>query len=330
MPTQPAVLSVVVVAVSGPQSVQRTFAHLRRQTVRDQLEVVFVAPDEATMHETVAGVNDFAALRVIGVGPISARGAAAAAGVRASTAPLVGLLEDHSFPEPGWAAALIRAHEHSCVGAGPAVTNANPESGASYANFLLAYGAFGVRAPEGDRDLLPWHNSVYKREALAPFDVELGALLDWEGALQDALRARGGALRFAPQAVTAHANVSRWIAMLQLGYYRGRVLGVRLGTMRGWAPARRWLHAAAFPLFPIMQWRHLRNARQESPPQSRPRMRDVFATIGALGAMAVGEAMGLITGTGNALVKLEHFELRRSRFVTPRDRREVLGMTDAV
>lgn len=317
-------MSVVVVAASGPRSVQRTFAHLRQQTARAQLEILFVAPDAASMRELIDGVDDFAAIRAISVGAISARGAAAAAGIRASTAPLVGLLEDHSFPEPEWAASLIRAHTNECVAVGPAVTNANPRTGASCANFLLAYGAFDARSPEGSRDLLPWHNSVYKRAALEPFGAELDTLLDWEGTLQEALRARGGVLWFAPQALTAHTNVSGWLSMLRLGFHRGRVFGVRHSTTRSWGAGRRWLQAAAFPLFPIMQWRHLRQVRPEALENTRFRLRDILATMSALGAMAVGEAVGLVSGTGDALVQLEHFELRRSQFVTSRDRHDVL------
>ena len=64
----------------------------------------------------------------------------------------------------------------------------------SWVNFILAYGQFAGPVLAGERDLLPWHNSVYKREAIAPFSDRLGALLGWEGALQDALRARGHTL----------------------------------------------------------------------------------------------------------------------------------------
>jgi hypothetical protein len=311
----------VLVAASGAKSIERTMEHLRRQTARREMEVIVVAPSAATEIQAL-GDGHFAALRVAIAGPITKRGEAAALGMLSATAPLVGLIEDHSFPEPQWAEALIRAHEGSWTGVGPAVTNGNPTSVMSWVNFILAYGHFAGPVLAGERDLLPWHNSVYKREALAPFSDRLGALLGWEGALQEALRTRGHTLYLEPAARTHHMNVSRFASTIGLNLQRGRILGARRAVREGWGRPRRLLQASAFPLFPLLQLRHLwpTLGRVGMPPAMRPRV--VLALLMALAAMAVGEAIGLAAGIDDAIDKMEDFELHRLRHVSRRERIE--------
>ena len=174
-------LSIVLVAGTGASGVARTLRHLRAQTARHRLEVLIVAESSAGFDLAALDESEFAACRIVEVGPIAERGAAAASGVLAATSPIVGLIEDHSFPDPEWAEALLRAHAGKWAGVGPAVCNANPESVGSWVNYILSYGGFAPPVAAGERDLLPWHNSAYKRDALAPYEDRLGTLLEWEG-----------------------------------------------------------------------------------------------------------------------------------------------------
>ena len=313
-------LSVVLVAGSGPAGIARTMRHLSAQTARRRMEVLIVAESSAGFDLTALGGGEFAACRIVEMGPITERGAAAAIGMRAATSPVVGLIEDHSFPAPEWAEALLRAHAGSWTGVGPAVDNANPESAASWVNFILAYAGFAPPVEAGERDLLPWHNSAYKREALAPFGDRLGALLEWEGALQSELRARGHTLYLEPAARTAHANVSRMWSTVGLNVQRGRALGALRAERERWPAWRRALQAAAFPLFPVLQLRHLLPLmRRLSVPSSlRPR---VYLGLGlTLGVLAVSEAWGLLAGVGDAIWRMEDYELHRGRHLSARER----------
>ena len=74
---------------------------------------------------------------------------------------MVVLSEDHSFPEAGWAEALIEAHRGPWSVVGPVVRNANPDSLISWADFLLGYGTWLDPAPGGEISQLPGHNSSY-------------------------------------------------------------------------------------------------------------------------------------------------------------------------
>jgi hypothetical protein len=306
-------LSVVIVAVRGTASIERTMSHLRAQTARRVLEVIVVATSIDAVDPAALGAGEFAAFRVIAVGPITERGAAAAAGMLAATSPVVGLIEDHSFPEPGWDAAIISAHAAGWTGVCPAVDNAYPRSAMSWVNFILGYGIFAGTPRAGERDILPWHNSAYKRGALDPFADRLGTLLEWEGSLQDELRAGGHRLYLEPAARTHHVNVSRLSSTLRLALHRGRLLGAQRVKHEGWRMGRRLLQAAAFPLFPLMQIRYLSDTMQAIAIPRALAMRVRVALWATLCVMAPAEAWGLVVGAGDAIAHLEDFELHRAR-----------------
>jgi hypothetical protein len=60
--------------------------------------------------------------------------------VRAASAPIVVFCEDHAFPDPTWAEALIVAHRRPYAAVGPVVRNANPSTVISGADCLIGYG----------------------------------------------------------------------------------------------------------------------------------------------------------------------------------------------
>src|SRR5262249_35044767 len=91
-----------------------------------------------------------------------------AAGVRRASAPIVALAENHSFPEPGWAAALIQAHRAapSRAAVGPELGNANPERAVSWAYLFSYFGRWAEPAAAGIVEVLPGHNPSNKRDIL--------------------------------------------------------------------------------------------------------------------------------------------------------------------
>ena len=319
-------LSVVLVAGTGPSGIARTMQHLRAQTARQRMEVLIVAESSAGFDLAALGGGEFAACRIVEVGPITERGAAAASGMLAASTPIVGLIEDHSYPEPEWAAALLRAHAGSWAGVGPAVCNANPTSVGSWVNYILSYGGFAPPQAAGERDLLPWHNSAYKRDVLAPLADRLGPLLEWEGALQAELRSRGHTLYLEPAARTHHSNVSAAWSTVGLNTQRGRILGAQRAQRERWPAWRRIVQAAAFPLFPLLQLRHVLPQMQRVPVPEAMRTRVTLGVVATLGVLAAGEAWGLVAGEGDAVARMEDYELYRARHLSRRDREASLAL----
>jgi hypothetical protein len=197
-------MSVVLVTPDGYESIRTTMKHLRAQTVRDRLEIVIVAPSADTLHLHSAEIKEFLQFRVVEVNEVRSIAEGNAAGVRQASAPVVALAEDHSYPDPGWAAALIEAHRHAWAAVGPAVRNANPKSVTSWADFLIAYGPWSEPAAAGEVEHLPGHNSIYKRAILLDYGPGLEAMLEAESILHWDLRARGYRLYLEPKAKVAH------------------------------------------------------------------------------------------------------------------------------
>jgi hypothetical protein len=90
--------------------IRKTIAKLCRQTARQQLELIIVTTPDKTAQIDRAALNSLGWWRVVTVPSMPTLYVGWAAGVRHATAPVVVICEDHCFPEPGWAQALIEAH----------------------------------------------------------------------------------------------------------------------------------------------------------------------------------------------------------------------------
>ena len=314
-------LSVVLVAPSGMTSIGRTMSALRAQTIAERIELLLVTPTAGEIDRDALGAASFGSLQTVEVGPILKRGEAAAAGIGAASCPVVALIEDHSFPEPEWAAALLGAHAGPWVAVGPAVENANPGSAVSRVVFWLSYIALSGPQPAGPRNVLAWHNTSYKRDVLEGYGERLGELLEWEGNLQADLRSRGQELYLEPAARTHHVNVSRPASALPLHFTRGRIFGGTRAEREHWPTWRRGVYALAAPLFPIMQWRGVAPELRRAGVPLRDVVMHAPILVALLTTMAAGEAVGYLTGVGDAVDRLESYELERARHLRRRDRR---------
>ncbi len=316
-------LSVVLVAGSGWPGITRTLEHLCAQTVREHLEVVVVGTTEVA-ERMRAFDHPFLAFRLVAMAHVTQRGEAAAAGVESAVAPLVGLIEDHSFPAPTWAEGLIAAHDGPWRGVGPCVGNANPATATSWVNFLLSYGAMSPLSAPGPRALIPWHNSTYKRGALEPYRGRLAPLLDYEGRLQEAIVASGGQLYLSTAIRTDHLNVSRARSSMRLNLHRGRMMGGLRSAREQWTALRRITHACLFPVYPFFQWRALRTHLRSLPIPAALQSRVRVILAATLGVMALGEALGVVAGVGHGVERLEDFELHRARHLA-RGERDIMS-----
>jgi len=163
-PESPAIS--VILGTDLYETVRPVVECLRRQTVKDRLELVIIAPRRSSLGMSDADGEGLAAVRFVEVGDVSRLAVARAAGVHAATAPIVVIGETHTYPDPSWAEALIRAHEGPWAVIVPGFGNANPNGPLSWAIFLLDYGRWLAGLPAGEIGLAPTHNSSYKREVL--------------------------------------------------------------------------------------------------------------------------------------------------------------------
>jgi hypothetical protein len=311
-------LAVVLVTPDGIEGIVRTLAALRAQTARSQLELILVAPGIAPLDADDPRLEGFVAVQLVEAREMPSTGAAVAAGVRAATAPLVVCAEEHSYPEPDWAANLIEAHEGPWVAVGGGLANANPGTATSWAHLYSDFGPAVLPAPSGEAGELPSHHTSYRRDALLAYGDELDRMLEVEWVLQEDLRARGGRLYRQPDAVSWHLNVSRIGSAFRSEYLGGRSFGANRADLRGWSVARRWLYVAASPLLPAVRLaRALRDLRRTNAGLVA-RVLPVL-TLGLI-ANSAGQALGYALGPGGAARRRLDIELRRHRHVIERDR----------
>lgn len=315
-------LSVVVAAANGFDGIRKTVSHLAAQTLREQLELVIVASTRAHLRIDEAAVAPFGRHRVVEVGVLAGLGRANAAGARVATAPIVAFAEDHSFADPGWAERLIARFVGPYAAVGPAVRNANPRTMLSWADFFIGYGLWADPVEGGEVEVLPGHNTAYRRDVLLGYGDRLEEMLETETLLHWDLRARGLRLFLEPSATIAHANFSRASSWIRAHFFSGWLFaGNRARRM---SRSERVVFVLAGPLIPLV-----RLARISIPLRS-PALRGHFlrscpAVIAGLALDGLGQMLGYAAGPGPAGEQVAWIEADRARHVTPGDRRELWG-----
>jgi GT2 family glycosyltransferase len=300
-------MSVIITTPDSYDTIRALVQALRLQTARDALEVVIVAPSVAAIRSGLADLQDFRCWRIVELGDLRSSGQAKTAGIRCATASVVVLTEDHCFPDPGWARALIEAHRGTWAAVGPAMDNGNPQSLISWADFIIGYGPWFNPPGAEEADLLPGHNTSYKRDLLLGYGERLEALLGAESNLHWDLRARGFRLYLEPAAKAFHTNFTkplRWIPFL---FYSGRVFAAE--RRRNWPLLRRVGYSAGAWLIPIVRFMRLIPGVRRTRP-------DLVAGVSApllfaLIVDAVGQGIGYALGAGQAAEKVARLEFHR-------------------
>ena len=306
-------MSVVIITPDRFAAIRRAITHLRAQSVRDQLEVVIVAPSAEELEADDLELAPFHSVQVVEVGHLGSVGEANAMGVRRARAPLVAFVEEHSYPQPGWAEALLEAHLQPWAAVGPVVSNANERSLVAWADFLIGYGPWMDPSPGGVRDLLPGHNSSYKRTLLLEYGPQLDLMLESETTLHSSLRQKGHQLYLEPGARISHLNYENLSVWIRAQYLSGRAFAA--DRAEHWSSSRRLLFTVGGPLIPLVRVRRtlgqMRGARQ---PLSRSAM--VFpAVLLGLAVSAAGEMMGYCWGAGDAVQRRWDLEFHRARYL---------------
>jgi hypothetical protein len=306
----------VILPTDTYETIRTVVQHLGRQTVRDQLEIVIVAPRAGSLGLVESELEGFAGVRIVPVESLRPLGAARAAGVRAARAQLVFIGETHSYAHPRCAEALIEAHVGPWAAVVPGFGNINPVGLLSWSLFLLDYGMYLHTFPARETVMAPIHNVAYKRAAL----LELGSELDRELAHGDQLlvtfHSRGFRTYFQPAARIDHLNVSRWAAWVSDRFQSGLLIGGRRAER--WSAFRRLVYFVGAPLIPLVLMKRASKGARDARRQGAP-----FGTTPALILATIVSTVGEMIGyagktTLDADARLLEMELHRLPYVSPR------------
>jgi hypothetical protein len=316
----PPELSVILVTLDEVSRLERTLNALRKQTTRDRLELLIVAPDAARARLDPADLSVFHSHKLVEVGSIETTGQAIAAGVRLASAPVTAYAEEHSYPTPEWAATLITRHRENWAAVGWTLLNANPKSSISWAHLFTDFAPWVWPAAAGETQALAWHHTSYKRDLLVAYEEALEAMLDTEGMLHADLVATGHQLFLEPEARSFHLNVSAPGAHLLSEFLGGRGYAAARARCGEWGLLKRLLYIFGGPLIPVVRlWRSIGEIRRKDlGSQVLPRILPALSV--GLMASAAGEVSGYAFGGGkSARIRLS-IEQERHRHLSRRDR----------
>jgi hypothetical protein len=303
---------------------RRPLRFLRDQTIREHIELVLIGPGESAFDDLdPALVAGFARCLKLAAGPIREVERAFAPGIAAATTPIVALLENHVYPGPGWAEAIVRAHQGPWDVVGCVITNANTATATSQVEHLLSYAFHDEQAPTGEVARVSRNNTTYKRAALTAFGDRLPGLLPRDGGLMEELRGNGARFYRAPEARLAHLNPSRLGSMLSLRWHSARASSSTRARTDKWSPGRRALYVVASPMFPLFRIRALWS-RLTAPQLRKALPRVVPLFVLTLLVDAVGQALGFAFGEGDSAVAAGRYDLDREPFLTAADRAEFM------
>ena len=310
-------MSVIVIAHGDPENLRGLLAALKAQTVASELEIVLVGPEPHRLFQD-SELADFAGFQRLRGTVIPSSSEARTTGVKAARAPVVAFVEDHCFPLPGWAEALIERHQEEWSGVGPVVLNGNPRTATSWGNYLIEYGDWAYPIEGGASSHIPGHNSSYKREALLSLEPHLADLLEAETTMQWKMAAFGHRFFLEPEARARHYNFSKLSASLGLRFFGGWLFGANR-----FAPSdsRRFLYLMASPLIPFVRFKKvLVSCRRlgKSLSWCLARLPLMFALLLLDG---LGEAMGYATNqSAYAMAYCSNSEIDRARYLSSKDR----------
>jgi len=308
----------VVLVTDCQRTIRPVLQRFREQTVRDRLELVVVMPSKSAGELDRSAFTGFAGVQLVTVDSIFPLASARAAGVLASTAPVVAIGETHAFPQPNWAEALIKAHEQPWAVVVPAFDNANPDTPLSWGAFLRDYGLWVRGLPAREIEFVPPYNTATKRDVLLRLDGGLDRMVSRAEELEKSLRAGGHRNYFEPAAIIDHANMSQPKAWLLQRFLLGREFASR--RTERWSRPRLLLYACAAPLIPaVILTRLIRPLHQVQQNKKLPGGTVLALIVGAI-VSAAGELIAYaFAGGANTKLRLDQYELYKLRYTSLRD-----------
>jgi glycosyltransferase involved in cell wall biosynthesis len=289
-------LSVVVASVNGQPYLGKCLDALAERC--DGAEVIVA---DWTDEETRAAVRArWPSVRLLSFDEPMAVPELRAAGISASTAPVVALIEDHCLVAPGWGERLVAGHRAGYGVVGGPIRNVATGRIRDWAAFFCEYSAVMEPMPAGAVTALPGMNVSYDRRALEAID-DLLREGRWENWLHPRLLERGFVLYCDPDAFVEHdKDFSLQEFFSQRYHYSRSYAGMRNPELGG----KRVLYLLGTPLLlPLLYARMARNVFS----RGRHRREFVLATPLILAYVAVwafGEAVGYAFGGGRSILRV--------------------------
>ena len=304
-------LSVVVVVGPLRERAAGCLASLLAQDTVARMEVLLI--DLRTDLPPVAGAEHCAVV-TLPMPPDTSFAEARVTAIRAARGAVVALVEEHSRALPGWAAAVLGAHADGWAAVASEMHVANPGIGAADINGVMNYGLFAPPLRRGEGTMAPPFHTSFSRAALVGLGDALESAAFSDICLWDEVRLRGGRLWQEPAARLAHINETTLRAPLVADYHFHRFWVGYRKAHEGWSLARTLAVLLFVPLYPAYYlWLYGKRLQERDPALARLLWRHpLHVYLRQLGP-AVGQAVGLLFGPGDAARRFTRYEIVEPR-----------------
>ncbi len=307
-------LSVILVTASDYRRLRKTIRHLAAQEDAERIQLILVCEDEDRIDVPPEEVEAFGELTLFQTGPMRSTGEPRAQAVEVARGEVTVFAEDHCFPQPGWARALVEAQAAGHAAVGPSMSNANPDTALSWADVSLNFGPSVNRATSEESSLLCWHNTAYPTRLLRE-QKDLDRLLEAEGVLFRRLEKEGRSLFSTSEAKVVHINISSLRGFLLGQFWGTRLFWATLIDVENWSWSRRVLFAAASPALALRRLlRSFSDLRRIAPGKTLTAL--PYLILGSV-TLSIGAAAGILFGPGNCMKYRLSLEFEREKYVTP-------------
>lgn len=339
-------MSVVLLMPMESAGIAHTVRSLRAQTAVAQLELVVVGASQEQLQIAVASAQepcrlpngdlagDFAAVQAVQFSRMGSLPAARAAGAEAARGDVIGFAEDHCFPEPGWAAALLEAHKQDVGITGPRMACANPASTLSWVCLALHFGTAAIPGAQGESSAAPSHNSTFKRDVLfaagqftggpassnepASHPDPIAAIedgMEMEYLFQQRITASGIRAWQESRAVTRHVNASRLLPAMTHALVGGWLYAAKRCTAENWGLGRKLVQILLSPLVVAAQLKRKLPILRALPRPRPPVWKMLPLALLLITLHTLGELWGSIVGLRDVVLRYSNYEHSRARFV---------------
>jgi hypothetical protein len=280
----------VILATDYYATIKSVVQCMRRQTIRESIELILVGRSEQDLSPALQYSDDFLAIRIV-EDPVEDLSTGRAAGVRAAQAPHIFIGETHSYPHPNLGEAALAVFEcEPCTVVVPCIANANPVSPLSSSGVILDYGTWFRGLSGGPIDMAPIYNAVYDKSVLLELGDRLTPALAQADDLWRKLRDEGRLIVFEPCAQIDHVNVTMpWHWALNRFYCGVMIAGTRSSD---WSVGKRIVYIGGSFLIPIVLLRRIGPGVAAGLQDERRKLRTRAAIFAGLVLRACGEVFG--------------------------------------
>ena len=305
-------LSVILITASTYERIRKTIRRLAAQENADRIQLIIVYQAESPPEIISDDLQNLGEVTMFPTSTFESTGDPRADAVSVAKGSVTVFAEDHCFPEPGWATALVQAHTQGYGAVGPTMRNSNPNTILSWVDMSLNFGPSVQCETSEETSLLCWHNTSYPTELLLE-QSDLATLLEAEGVFYRRLEEMGRTLYRESNAHVSHTNISGLRGFLLGQFWGTRLFWDTLTSVEGWSWPRRLLFAAASPLVGARRFlRALQDLRRTHPGHSLAAL--PYLVLGAC-TLTCGIVAGLLAGSGNCMQYRLSLEFERERYL---------------